>query len=485
MTVSYERLFGDTGTFAVRVALTTDPSPGHGVPEALRASHGSFELWAEGRCLTRSVREDGSTAAGVTWYLLGLLEALERDLEPFLNEEPFPDVLAREEIGDATEWLEASDQGPIFTPTDTEYEAWFERRSEWFHRHALRFAFPGAAAPQVLLRRVFDRIEISWDNESWPAPRRDLRFVEPRGTTAVPAVEVANTLGRAREELRRELAGRGVGLGPPPKRSAHPWRWLVPHDLRQALQQSTETRDRLDAHAERAMVGSYCPHSLDTWVLRSVVADPPRALSLLGELSPATGKLDANLTALRAPRPPHRREPWREGYEAAEKLRADLGWDAAMPDLGGELRRLGVEVRHDVELGSGAIALLVAGANDGAAVALPRSPFHATPPMAVASALGHLLLDAPRGVDSAHLDSPRAFWPCMARARAFGAMLLMPEQAVRDAVAARGVVDGMLVRGLTAQFGLGSAAVTWHLKNLGYLSEEARVYLVAEQAQVG
>jgi Zn-dependent peptidase ImmA (M78 family) len=97
--------------------------------------------------------------------------------------------------------------------------------------------------------------------------------------------------------------------------------------------------------------------------------------------------------------------------------------------------------------------------------------------MATAMALGHLLLDAPRGLESVHLDSPRAHWPSVARARAFAAMLLMPEQGVEEAIG-RGVNE-QAVRALSRTYGLGTTAVTWHLKNLGHISEEARVELAA------
>jgi hypothetical protein len=65
-----------------------------------------------------------------------------------------------------------------------------------------------------------------------------------------------------------------------------------------------------------------------------------------------------------------------------------------------------------------------------------------------------------------------------ARARAFAAMLAMPEQGVREAIRATGRVDAKAVRNVMDRYGCGPVATTWHLKNLGFVGDEQRAELL-------
>jgi len=55
----------------------------------------------------------------------------------------------------------------------------------------------------------------------------------------------------------------------------------------------------------------------------------------------------------------------------------------------------------------------------------------------------------------------------------------MPRDGVR-ALLTGGRVDAAAVASLSSHFGVGAQAATWHLHNLGFISEEARYQLVAD-----
>jgi len=94
----------------------------------------------------------------------------------------------------------------------------------------------------------------------------------------------------------------------------------------------------------------------------------------------------------------------------------------------------------------------------------------------LAAALGHILMDpVPFSV-----DGPWEHWPSAARARAFGAMLLMPEGGLRDLLSGKTVIDAADVARVMERFGTGPHATTYHLKNLGFIDEERRAAVLRE-----
>ncbi|MEZ4431680.1 MAG: hypothetical protein R3F65_04655 [bacterium] len=103
-----------------------------------------------------------------------------------------------------------------------------------------------------------------------------------------------------------------------------------------------------------------------------------------------------------------------------------------------------------------------------------------SPRFMTAAGLGMLLLDASPEHDFGFVFGPREDWPSAARARAFAAMLLMPVDGVRQSLDAFGrksmnaLMDG--VRAIMSRFGTSALATTYHLKNLGFISDEERVW---------
>ncbi len=98
--------------------------------------------------------------------------------------------------------------------------------------------------------------------------------------------------------------------------------------------------------------------------------------------------------------------------------------------------------------------------------------------MLQATQLGHLVLDAPVDTPFVLVDSPWTDWPTIARARAFAAMLLMPKGGVANEIGPKEATP-VVVDALMTRFGTGRLATTWHLKNLGVISEDERAALLS------
>ena len=121
MTTRWERLAGDPGLFALKLAFASDPDEGQGIDPETGASWGSFQIWAEGRNLCAH-REEGELVDSVHWYLLPLLEWFARNWDPLLHEERLP---ARNAGDTAWESLRATGFPPAAIEDDE------RKASEW------------------------------------------------------------------------------------------------------------------------------------------------------------------------------------------------------------------------------------------------------------------------------------------------------------------------------------------------------------------
>lgn len=489
----YQRLFGDTRSFAIRVELEDDPHPAAGADPRLVASWGRLAIWADGRCLTQAVLGADTVVAGVEWYLLPFLEWASLHILPLTNEEPFPLALGDDELPHATAWHLAAEEPPL-TLLDQEETEWFVTRSQWWTRHALRAAFPGAAAPAIVFRRLDDAVEISWDNETWAPPRPDLRFTEGVGTLQVDGQQFGRILQAVVTEVADALKSRlGDELelhGATPRPDT--WEYLLPEYTTAALKSdAVENEALLETLRARSLAHwPFVPHSPTTTLLRDSGAasreDVQRVLRLGTTTRQLTGTLAPELIGCRAPRraPTHR--PWVDGYDAALEVREALGWDGQpVPQLDTWLTRCGVEVD----------ASPLPARADGAAVwwrerrpvanvnPRGRRARRASRDMMLATDLGHLLLDARPDEDFALVHGVLTHWPSAARARAFAAMFLMPESGIRAHLEGHDALDADALVSLMRTFGASASATTWHLKNLGLVSDSRRVELVEEVAR--
>ncbi len=471
----FSRLFGDSQTFGIQLALASAPrDSAHSEREA---SWGTFALWVRGRCVTRS-EQHGAMRDDVEWYLAPLLTWLDESAVPLLNEEPVPALVA-DEVSDASHWLATSLAGPPYTSTDADDDRWRDERFAYWRRHALAAVGDGGAWPNVILRRVGDQVEISWDNDRVRAPRRDLRFVEPRGAECVAATHVAAVLGeavrttaaaidvRATFKLHGALAN---GAGP----GAGAWTWLVTAPARRALEEKALRQVHRSLDRSVPASGALVPHTpLSSW-LRAIPESSPdviREIATAATSAPAQTMTD-RLSALIRPSLPVGNTPWELGYQRALEVRAALGWsDRRAPPLRRWLRACQVDVGN-VRATDWACAVRMFHGRRARIITTNSSNLSAE--MKLATGLGHLLLDLRTEGDDGVASSAWTHWPSAARAKAFGAMLLMPEPALRS-LAVRESDPVALTRSVMASFDVSAELATWHIRNVRIFSEETRL----------
>lgn len=477
----YARQFGDTSRFAVKLSFSEDPHPVPGLRRDLAGSWGALEIWARGRCLTRSTDNEGGQSDGVVWYLLPFLEWIAQSASRLLNEEPFPRRIAREDVPNACVWLDQSEE-PALTLTEDEEESWFESRSSWRERHALRSGFQDAAFPMVLIRRAGDNIEVSWDNRKWGTSRPTVTFSEAEGTALVEAEHVVHPLAELLTDVPRALAARA----PTPRLnrlleriskmlgSQPDWRWLLHEDTVRVLEDMPEIHSKLsDSGSTKGLLAR---HTELTHLLRSVRATRPRDIEKLADALSLSGNGLSDLERYRSPSIPDPDEPWGEGYEAAIQLRENLGWGSEpLPNLGNWLDEMGTR-HHARDMGEQVDLVSVIRNGHSYFVANPDTGRGRRQTIALPTGLGHLLMD-PEG---ASVDGTWEYWPQAARARAFAAMLLMPEEGVRRVLRKAGgpTVDG--VKRVMDVYGTGARAATWHLFNIKIIDDEERESILLE-----
>ncbi len=456
--VWFSRQFGDTSSFALRVSLSSGPRD--------EVAWGALELWAAGLCLTRATHhEDGTTTDAVEGDLGEVFSWFARAGVRLVNEEPLP-LLTPRTVTDASDWFNETEE--CFDAADE--RAWFARRSEWRNSHGLRRASLAIALPNVAFRRAGDELEISWDNETWGTSHPGLRYTELRGAVTVAARPVAEVLEGAGAVVRAAIVERlsqAPGFELVRDVSEPGWRWLLPAETFAAL----DPRQRSALAADFATCnGLYFPHTETTRVLARARARSPEEVRVVLEAARLPDRpMSERLRALVRPSRPARVRPWKAGYDAAEEVREELAWgDEPAPPLAAWLREEQVDVRP---LAAGGLTLIARRSDArGGAIAVDASSGAA--PFRYATALGHLLLDG----DGLAIDGAAESSPAAARARAFAAMLLLPDGAARAATqnGPFGLGDA---RALAARSSLSVLATVQHLENRGFLSPEARTAL--------
>lgn len=491
----WKRQFGDEDSFALSIALGRDPHP-RGAPE-IDSGWGGMALWVNGRCLTRNISREAGPCDEIRWNLESILLWLLRVGPRLVNEEPFP--FPADGCRDACSWIDRTEDAPQVLSSDLESE-WFSKRSEWRSHHALRRAACDLALPNVVVRRSGGSLEVSWDNETWGTTRPGLDFVERRGTELVNGAHAARVLNEAVREVTRAVAEHDnvaswTALANEAARSRadqHDWRWLVPVETAHTIQTDLQDLDeRLREHTRTHADGWFVPHTPETLALRHVSTASASELQLVLEFVRRESRVPMSTTLrnLVTPTPPRRDRPWRQGYDRALEVRDELGWgDGPAPDLAQWLHDQGVTVEA-TELARSIDLLVLRSQEDetawAAAMALnPEANSGLRREIASAAALGHLLMD-PEDDErrlAVAIEGAREDWPSAARARAFGVMLLLPTDGVREVLRGKSKIDARDIARVMERFGTGPIATTYHLMNLHFFDEERRVEILRELA---
>ena len=480
--VLWQQQFGSTGSFAIRLGLTEEPFAGP-AQSPRSASWGTLEIWVQGRCITAAHHDQIGETAGVEWYLLEFLRWGIANWGPLLHESRFPSIL--DHVADAASWAALSLDPPL-TLLGSEESRWFRNRLSWWRRHALRVAADGGCFPNVLVRRLQNDVEVSWDNDTFPPCHPEVTFKSGKGRHLLPVQEVAAPFAeslyalalaiRSRHDVKetREIVDKAKEIG------------LTYQDAR-SLFLPTEANNLHRARDRTVMEAPSPWHGFDArTLLFSTSAPTLSAADLDTVLDAVEVRGESTWRPPVEPRQlvPPPTEPHRDGYELALELRDALMWGAdPRRDLLQDMESWGVAIRR-VRLENPAIHGFAIHAPGHAPIIginreSPRAGQAWSENMLLAHELCHILFDI--GSDGAigAFSGVWAEWPMEARANAFAAMLLMPDEGVHTCIGGRSVTCDV-VRDIMTTFGVGVLASTWHLKNRGFITEGQRLSLLLE-----
>ena len=508
MATRWERLAGDTSTFALKVAFAPDPDAGRGIDPETGLSWGRFQIWVEGRNLCAHL-EEGERIDSVHWYLLPLFEWFSNHWNPLLHEERLP----VENSGDtAWESLHATRFPPRAIEDDEEEASkWESAWQAWWFRHALHTASEGGLFPDVVFRRFRDSVEISWGPTRTQGMPFHYEFMElaagasrlsPR-SVADPLHEVLSDAGEYLLSLApesRRIGALNKGLRALRTSSASRKRrlmWLAglgtdDHTVRTGWRRVTNCLSDLAEAPRRAM--------LEASESPLVVTGSCQAALMFGSLAPDVMEqdvlnlarttvdlysLEGDSEAMReichtAPIEEPMSPAWSQGYELADDLHRHFHGEfteGGSADVEGLIERLDIRI-ETLELSDERVrGVSIAGPRHRPGIIVNSNHAANGHPsgyrFTLAHELCHLLFDREAGRRLAIASGPWAPRDVERRANAFAAMLLMPTSLVQQAVATLSVpvatVEG--VREIASRLRAGRSAVLNHLKNLGFIDE--------------
>lgn len=498
------RTVGDPARFALGFELRADPDAG-GDP-AEHASWGALQVWIAGRNLTAG-RAQGVSLDVAEVPLLPVVRWLVDQWDPLLHEERLP---RPSYLGSAASWR--MDCLAWLPGGDDDLDQLLHDRDAWWRRHGLGAALPEYRVPDLHIRRMGTKAELSWDDREWRTVPRGMQLIEAPGAVALPLDEVARTLFEwstaVLTELHEAPPARSIALALQRRLSdieagSNPvvrLEWAAGQALEQAARQlrrmlgvtagtvEETVRSLLGIHDAVGSGGLVTPMTVPAMLCRS--ASPSSSTSDLEQLirlSSATTEGRSPLVDMQQHDPP----PFgpmaitEDGYERAAAFRRRLGIDPALPLTDADdleqawLPRLGVRV-VDVRLDDSHI--------DGVAVLHPgRMPLigvnlsgrFASKPwgrrMTLAHELCHLLYDLDDDGRVGVVSNPWAPQAMERRANAFAAMLLMPRDAV-GAVLPRQARDwtSKALEDAMVTLGVGKTTLVYHLYNFGMISSSER-----------
>ncbi|MGO8677669.1 MAG: ImmA/IrrE family metallo-endopeptidase [Limisphaerales bacterium] len=508
---------GDANQFAVRVEFIPNLDPGFATPEE-DLSWGRLQIWAGGRNLCEHV-DRGEVRKALEWYLLPTLEWFASAWDFLLHEQRCPVSNSGE-----TAWqsLAQTNRPERFDrPSSWDFEA-DQINAAWTANHCLRASRCGGLFPDVVIRRWWHEVELSWGESALAGAPAGFRFLHGSGKARIPPEALARplyeVLKRAAQELAAEQteSSRLKGLLAEIQRVARPDRQLARTALLAGLGQRQENwlRRWEDLRGKLAAQLPESREAIEQWFEPS--GDSPLCVSgsceaavMFGSASPTLKETDvltlathlvnasgkkpsARWTALMGGPEPLRafESPWSGGYRLAQEWAERAGIrhkrDESV-DIEEHLERMGVGVA-EIELEDVGTAGLAVYPDQGAPQIFvnrrnPRCQFPSGKRFILAHELCHLLHDRARGQNLAILSGPWAPKELEQRANAFAAALLMPSDLLKRGLYGR--ADDLEFSGLLAlaqRLHVSPDALAHHLANCGLITEITRDILLAQLA---
>jgi Zn-dependent peptidase ImmA (M78 family) len=499
---------GNQNEFAITLSFATDPDRGRGASTATSASWGSFEIWVNGLNLCLH-REDAYTLPAVHWYLLPLLQWFVSNWDELLHEERLPN---RNEGRDAWRSLRATVEPPPAL-SQSEADEWDERQHAWWARHALLACRDGGLFPDIIIRRMQDKVEFSWGcSKTAGAPQHHYFFANQgyaRVDPQVVAKHLSFVVGSAIEHLHSEVSDEPAFQAL--RFAFHSLTTIDRVDKQLSLICGLQSGTRDVLLARNSFRAPWLTPFTSEQRTRLVVAQSPQYCLMFGSFAPDIDEQDVKqlIDVVASIQHPHQENqllktlvrdepirsalerPWKRGYALAEDLHEALNGrhrKDAMIDVEGLFADLEICVTT-VELNDTTIrALAIAGENCRPSVAInSRYKYQDSHPrrFTLAHELCHLLHDRTHGVRLALASGPWAPVDVEKRANAFAAMFLMPPELIQTVVDEENIALDS-VKGIWAvsnRLGVSFTAVVEHVCNLGFIDQETRNELKQQAVQ--
>lgn len=515
----WESFAGSTDTFAVRLAFMPDPDEGAATDPAESASWGAIQIWVDGQNLCAHV-DQGELLQSSHWYLISVLEWFAYNWNPILHEEKPPN---RNVAAVAVDALEAT-RFPPQLAEEADAFAWDEERYEWRCRHALRAARAGGLFPNIVIRRLRDMVEVSWNDEPLAGTPTGFRYSAGSGSALLAPEQVAEplfkVLSAAADYLYENLPDhtRVVQLRDTLRLISSPGATDVRLEWLASLRQAAPLDGRLrgvvrpadEIHVRWQQIVAALNDTGDSDGVREAlsVEESPLVITgscyaalMFGSVSPTVSENDvrtlASVMVSQYSRTPvsgplaemsetaildRAIRSWEQGYELAETIHGDLELDTSngWVDVERILQELGVSViMCRLDDGSIRACSIVGEHHVPTIVRNEASPFDSSVSsrrFTLAHELCHLLFDQSRGRRLAIASGPWAPKGLEQRANAFAAMFLMPPGLVQRAIAdaADPIHDVAGVSAVAGKLRVSRRAVTEHLYNLTLMSENER-----------
>lgn len=515
---TWKACFGKKEEFAVGVDFAPDPDQGQGATIEESASWGSLEIWVRGQNLCEHI-EEGRIIQSVNWYLLPFLEWLAQHWDPLLHEQRLP--IKHSDAGN-TAWasFQSHFQPPIGYDHDQASE-WDTKWDAWMTRHSLLMARAGGLFPDLFIRRYRDQIELSWGEILHPGAPQGFRFCAPAGFVRLPPSTVSQPLFQLLLGSAQFLMGRCVdsqriktltqAIQNIPRADQTPrLAWLAGLDLQigKAIGRWNRFAERVSGTlgdaGKRLFSESQCLENI-------VITGSCDAAMMFGSLAPTIEEEDVLAIARKMIEAAEQEQhdelleqmtrpiqldddpspPWEQGYNLAMPLCEDMAVSqtGSSVDVANVLKGLGIHFGEIALTDSEIRAISLAGPHHHPTILLnmnnPTNQYDSGRRFTFAHELCHLLYDRTYGMKLAMASGPWAPRDIERRANAFAAMFIMPTHLIRN-LFGRLTNPGVTIQDILEMAATLKASVVGvidHLKNLGFIDEDAQERLKEEAAK--